>query len=265
VSTDALSEVTRRLREEMGRHHGDAFGRVQSRLLASGPERPEEASVGGFLAYPLATNGELKGMLVLAGRAAAHVTPDTREFLPHVANQAYIVAENCRLFDRVRNLSMRDSLTELFNHRHSMELLNAEFQRVGRYEGGVSVVMVDIDDFKGVNDAHGHQVGDFVLREAARVMKNVLRTVDVLGRYGGEEFLAILPQTDYEAARQTAERLRVAIEKHAFSVGGRQLRITASLGVSTYPSRTVDSPGSLIRIADERLYRAKEDGKNRVE
>ena len=96
--------------------------------------------------------------------------------------------------------------------------------------------MVDIDHFKKVNDEHGHQAGDFVLREVARILKDTLRVVDSLGRYGGEEFVAILPHTNRDDALQTAERLRVAIAEHPFRVGPRELRITISVGVATYPS-----------------------------
>ena len=164
----------------------------------------------------------------------------------------------------MRGLSIRDSLTELYNHRHSIEVIGNEFQRVGRYEGGVSVVMIDIDHFKRVNDELGHQAGDAVLREVARIMKDTLRSVDSLGRYGGEEFVAILPQTPHEEALRTAERLRKLVEGHVFHAGTREVRITVSLGVASYPFQGVDSPGSLIREADEALYRAKQQGRNRV-
>jgi diguanylate cyclase (GGDEF)-like protein len=159
---------------------------------------------------------------------------------------------------------VRDGLTELFNHRHSIELLQGEFARVGRYEAGVSVIMLDIDHFKLINDAHGHQAGDAVLREVARLMREALRTVDAVGRYGGEEFLAILPHTSYQDAVQTAERVRAAIASHAFKFGEHELRITVSAGVATYPSDATDTPVALIREADKALYRAKEAGRNQV-
>jgi diguanylate cyclase (GGDEF)-like protein len=181
-----------------------------------------------------------------------------------VAHHAHIVLENSRLFDRIKNLSMRDSLTELYNHRHSIELLGNELHRVGRYEGGLGVLMVDVDDFKAVNDAHGHQVGDQVLKEISRRLRDTLRTVDSLGRYGGEEFLAILPHTAPEDARQTAERLRRAIGDEAIHAGGRELSVTVSIGVASYPG-TAETPDALIREADAALYRAKQAGRNRVE
>jgi diguanylate cyclase (GGDEF)-like protein len=124
--------------------------------------------------------------------------------------------------------------------------------------------MIDIDHFKKVNDEHGHQAGDTVLREAARVMQETLRSVDSLGRYGGEEFVAILPQTTHQDGMQTAERLREVVEKHVFRAGSKQLRITVSVGVACHPREDVDSPGALISQADKALYRAKQAGRNRV-
>jgi diguanylate cyclase (GGDEF)-like protein len=206
----------------------------------------------------------LTGLLAVAGKAAARISADTEALLGQVANQAQIVTENSRLFDRVKNLSIRDGLTDLFNHRYSIELVANEFERVGRYEGGLSLLMIDIDHFKTINDQHGHMVGDAVLREVARVLKDTLRTVDALGRYGGEEFVALLPHTSYEEALQTGERLRRAIHEHRFRTGDRELSASISVGVGCYPSASVDSPDSLIRSADKALYRAKEAGRNRV-
>ena len=230
------------------------------RLGASAPE----TTLGGFASFPIVTNNRLTGLLALAGKAAARISADTESFLGQVANQAQIVTENSRLFDRVKNLSIRDGLTDLFNHRHSIDLVANEFERVGRYEGGLSLLMVDIDHFKKINDEHGHQAGDTVLREVARILKDNLRTVDALGRYGGEEFLALLPHTGREEATQTAERLRRAIHEHTFRAGDRELRATISVGIACYPSAVVDSPHALIREADKALYRAKEQGRNRV-
>ena len=189
---------------------------------------------------------------------------ETAGFLGQVANQAHIVMENSRLFERVRNLAIRDSLTGLFNHRHTMDLLAQEFDRSGRYELGMSVLMLDIDHFKKVNDEHGHLAGDAVLREVARLLKDTLRTVDSVGRYGGEEFLVLLPQTPPDEARRTGERIRQQIAQHAFRAGRRELRVTVSVGVATWESGGAQSAEGLIREADQALYRAKEQGRNRV-
>ncbi len=263
-----VEEAKTRLLEAIARQRkGAAFAKVQARLFAPAGGEAQgaaETALGGFASFPISTNGRLTGLLALGGKAAGRILPETEAFLAQVANQAQIVTENSRLFDRVKNLSIRDSLTDLYNHRHSIELVVNEYERVGRYESGVSVLMMDIDHFKRINDEHGHPAGDLVLKEVARVLKDTLRAVDALGRYGGEEFMAVLPHTGYEEARQTGERLRRAIDEHGFRVAERELRATISVGVASYPSDSVDSPAALIRAADKALYRAKQDGRNRV-
>lgn len=265
VSTPVMEEAKAKLLEAITQHRaGQPFARVQARLFAPRVGGPEETTLHGFAAYPITTNGRLTGLLAMGGKAAGRIPADTDDFLGQVANQAWIVLENSRLFERIRNLSIRDSLTDLYNHRHSIEIVATEFERVGRYEGGVCVLMLDVDHFKKINDEHGHQVGDAVLKDCARLMRDQLRTVDAIGRYGGEEFLAVLPHTTYEEGRATGERLRRAVEGHVFRSGKKELRVTVSVGVSCYPSDVVDSPVSLIRQADQALYRAKQSGRNRV-
>jgi two-component system cell cycle response regulator len=265
VAAPVMEEAKARLLEAIAQHRGGTpFARVQARLFAPRAGGPEETALHGFAAFPITTNARLTGLLALGGKAAGRIPADTDDFLGQVANQAWIVLENSRLFERIRNLSIRDSLTDLFNHRHSIEIVATEFDRVGRYEGGVSVLMLDVDHFKKINDEHGHQAGDVVLKDCARVMRDQLRSVDAIGRYGGEEFLAVLPHTTYEEARATAERLRRAIEGHVFRAGAKELRVTVSVGVACYPSEAVDSPVALIRQADQALYRAKQGGRNRV-
>ena len=124
--------------------------------------------------------------------------------------------------------------------------------------------MLDIDHFKKANDEHGHLAGDAVLREVAHLLRGALRTVDSVGRYGGEEFLVLLPQTPPDEARRTGERIRQQIGDHVFRVGTRELRVTVSVGVATWESGSPQSAEALIREADQALYRAKEAGRNRV-
>jgi two-component system, cell cycle response regulator len=262
-----VEEHKAKLMEAIARERsGVPFLRTQARLFAQSDaeEAAQEMSLVTFAAFPISTTNRLSGLLALGGKSLARMTPETEAFLAQVANQAQIVVENSRLFEKIRNLSIRDSLTELYNHRHSMTLVANEFERVGRYQQSVSVLMIDIDHFKHFNDEHGHQAGDAILRDVARLLKDALRTVDSMGRYGGEEFMAILPHTQYDEAHRTGERLRRAIEVHTFKFGEKKLKVTVSIGVATYPSDPVDSPGALIREADRALYRAKEAGRNRV-
>jgi two-component system, cell cycle response regulator len=262
-----IEDAKGRLLEAITAARGGApFLRVQARLFAPATDSAAAAESGlaAFASFPIVTNNRLAGLLAVAGKNVARMTKETEAFLGQVANQSYIVMENSRLFERVRNLSVRDSLTDLYNHRHSIELVEHELQRVGRYQEAFSVLMIDLDHFKRVNDEHGHPVGDAMLRELARVLRDTLRAVDAVGRYGGEEFVAILPHTNNEEARLTGERVRRRIEEHTFRLGDRTVRITASVGVATYPSETADSATSLVSEADRALYRAKEAGRNRV-
>ncbi len=267
ASATMIEETKARLLEVVGKERERVpFAKVQARLFTdTAGGGPEETALGGFAAYPIRTNDALSGVLCFAGKAAARIGGESEAFLANAAHQAKIVMENSRLFEKVRSLSIRDSLTGLFNHRHTMEQVANEFGRVGRYEGGVSLLMIDIDYFKRVNDEQGHQAGDVILRDVARILKDALRVVDSVGRYGGEEFVCILPHTNQDEGLRTAERLRTAIASHVFRTGGnRESRVTVSIGVATYPSPRVDSPGGLLREADKALYRAKEGGRNRV-
>jgi two-component system, cell cycle response regulator len=233
----------------------------QPKLPASGPE---EISLGGFVAIPILTGGLLSGLLGLGGRSVLRMSAEDQALLEKVANQAHIVTENSRLVQRLKHLAGHDGLTELLNHRHTREQLQREFDRVSRYAGSLSLLMIDIDHFKQVNDRHGHPTGDTVLREVARVVKEAVRAVDVVGRYGGEEFAAILPQTDVQEARLLAERLRKAVEALAVPAPNAIVRVTISTGIASYPAPNIASPDDLIREADRALYRAKQDGRNRV-
>ena len=232
---------------------------------ASGEADPrDEASLGSFESFSVALGGGLSRLMALAGPSVAQAANEHRTFLGRVASQALIVTENARLFARVRDLSLRDGLTGLYNHRHSMELVTEEFDRSQRYGTPLSLLMIDLDHFKGFNDENGHVAGDTALKVVGRLLSGALRTVDHLGRYGGEEFVAILPHTGDEAARLTAERLRSIVETHDFGPGPAPLRITASIGVATHPGSGTRSPVDLLEEADRALYRAKEAGRNRV-
>jgi diguanylate cyclase (GGDEF)-like protein len=262
-----VEEAKARLLEAIARERGSAaFRRVQARLFAPASEAvgAEETELGGFAAFPVVTGERLAGLLALGGKAVGRLSPEAAAFLGQVANQSYIVMENSRLFDRVRSLSIRDGVTGLFNHRHLMELVQLEFERVGRYQDRFSLLMIDIDHFKRVNDEHGHPAGDAVLRELGAVLKDCLRTVDVVARYGGEEFVVILPHTNHEEAVQTAERVRARVGSHVFKTQGKELQITVSVGVASCPGAGADTAEAVIREADKALYRAKNAGRDRT-
>jgi two-component system, cell cycle response regulator len=165
---------------------------------------------------------------------------------------------------KLRKLSITDGLTGLFNHRHVHELLHEEIERSKRTGDSIAVAMVDLDRFKKVNDTYGHPTGDVVLYETAEILRDTAREVDMVGRYGGEEFIAILPGTPEENAAQFAERVRQRVEEHVYRDDATEIRMTTSAGVAAYPSAAVPDADALLKRADEALYRAKETGRNQV-
>jgi diguanylate cyclase (GGDEF)-like protein len=267
ASPEVVEDAKARILEAIVRERkGAALRRVQARLFAAAADSggPEEHALGVFAAFPVMSSERLAGLLALGGKSLARMPPESAGFLGQVANQSYIVMENSRLFERVRELSIRDGVTGLYNHRHIMELVQAEFDRVDRYPNVFSVLMIDIDLFKKVNDEHGHPAGDAVLREIATVIQGCLRTVDAVGRYGGEEFLVLLPQTPHDEAMQTAERVRGQVGAHVFHPAETALQVTISIGVATAPSDRAGTVEGVIREADKALYRAKSAGRNRT-
>ncbi|MBJ6800720.1 diguanylate cyclase [Geomonas propionica] len=167
--------------------------------------------------------------------------------------------------EQLKRLTNIDHLTGLFNRRYLAEVLEAEFFRAKRNGENLSLVMVDIDFFKQVNDTYGHQNGDVVLSSVADVIQQQMRAYDSAARYGGEEFVMVFPGTTLEGGVMAAERLRLAVIDHHFPHPLDDLTVTVSAGVAGYPSPQVDNLDSLFRRADEALYRAKQNGRNRVE
>lgn len=165
---------------------------------------------------------------------------------------------------RLREMSYADHLTGLYNRRYLMEMLDREFSRSRRTSHGLSLIILDVDNFKEINDQHGHQGGDTVLQDVAELFKAELRDYDTAVRFGGDEFVAVLPDTTSQTAVMVAERIRKALEGHPFHGKMRSRRVTASLGVAIYPGIVDESVEGLIREADTALYRAKSQGRNQV-
>lgn len=162
-------------------------------------------------------------------------------------------------------MSYRDGLTGLPNHRHFQSVMDRELTRAERYGSVLSLVMMDIDRFKPINDLHGHQSGDEVLRSISAVITATVRTTDTAARYGGEEFAIVLPETNNRSACHLAERLRRNVERAQVTTGGEALKVTISIGVATYePALGKRSKGDLIHAADRALYHSKHAGRNRV-
>jgi two-component system, cell cycle response regulator len=165
----------------------------------------------------------------------------------------------------LERLSISDGLTGLFNHRHIHALLNEEFERVDRTNERLTVAMFDLDHFKAVNDTYGHQAGDRVLEQMADILRETAREIDRIGRYGGEEFMVLLPDTAIEDADVFVERVRREVARRPFNIGSPDpLHMTISAGVASYPHPDCNDPETLVRFADEALYAAKTAGRNRV-
>lgn len=166
---------------------------------------------------------------------------------------------------RLMELSQTDALTGLANRRRLMEILKVEFERSNRTNTPFSLLMIDLDHFKKINDNYGHQEGDVVLRTVAELMQHHLRQYDTAARFGGEEFSLVLPESDPVEAAGVAERIRKEIAKMCFSGAIENLKITASIGVASSPHPRIDDINELLRAADNALYEAKNNGRNRVE
>jgi diguanylate cyclase (GGDEF)-like protein len=208
---------------------------------------------------------ETIGAVSIARRGSAF-TAEQRDLFVYLTRQTAVSIENADLHTRIQRQAITDELTGLSNVRHFHELLDQEIERAQRFNNHIGLVMVDIDNFKSVNDTHGHPQGDLVLKEIARVLTEQVRDIDFPARYGGEEMSVILPQTDIAGAAMLAERMREAIEQLEVRRldGQGVLKLTASFGVAAVPGSATDKR-HLIAVADEALYRAKHGGKNRVE
>jgi len=168
------------------------------------------------------------------------------------------------MLTRVESLAIIDSLTGLFNRRRFESILSNEFKRASRYGNPLSCMMIDVDHFKQVNDIHGHQTGDAVLREVAQVIQASIREVDSPARWGGEEFVVLSPNTPKENAKLAAARILNAVAKHTFpELKGKQL--TVSIGLAGIPDPSIDTQDKLLHAADLAMYEAKKNGRNRIE
>jgi diguanylate cyclase (GGDEF)-like protein len=227
-----------------------------------GESRTDDASVLSVALGAFEGSNRVYG-LITVGRRGAPFTDDDRDLLRSLAAQATLALENIELHHQVQRQAVTDELTGLSNHGRFQELLQLEMEQVRRYQHPVGLIMLDLDDFKSVNDTYGHQQGDVVLKHVARVLRDTSREPDAPARYGGEEMAVILPHTDLEGSYAIAERVRTEIESLRIPRldDGGVLRITASLGVASVTGGRKDA---LIADADAALYSAKRQGKNRT-
>jgi diguanylate cyclase (GGDEF)-like protein len=212
------------------------------------------------LGLGFATEGETSLLLF---PPAGGFGDETRTLAEWLASQAAVALDNARLHDVVQRQAITDELTGLVNRRRFIEALEAEIKRARRFGSPLTVVLADLDNFKGINDAFGHHAGDVVLRSFADLVRSHIREVDVPGRIGGEEFAIVLPETDQEGAWSVAERMRESLSTVPIPVSDdHSARVTSSFGVAELLDD--QSGDDLLRTADAALYRAKAEGKNRV-
>jgi diguanylate cyclase (GGDEF)-like protein len=213
-----------------------------------------------MLSLPLIVQGAAIGVLNLFKKEVNAFTQDDLRVLFIVANQCAFAVQNGKLYEEMARLAITDGLTGLYNHRYFCSCIEEAVDRANRTGRPASMIMVDADQFKAVNDRHGHQRGDLVLQQIAVLIQQSVRESDLVARYGGEEFAVVLPDTGPREALAVARRIHQAVGEHDFD----GLRLTVSVGVATYPSPQIRSKDDLISMADEYAYRAKETGRNRI-
>lgn len=216
------------------------------------------------LAVPLIAEGKVLGVFNIESARLAAFRPRDLHMLTTLASYAVIAIQNANLFEQARRLAVTDGLTELHNHRYLYEALERMLERARRDAQPLSLIMLELDNFKRFNDAHGHQSGDEVLRTIAMLLRRGSRPSDVVARYGGDEFMVVLPNANRTAALETAERLRRAVEAYPLVLGDDVIAtVTLSVGVATYPADglTVDA---MVEAVDRAQYIAKRSGGNKV-
>ncbi|MBL8057476.1 MAG: diguanylate cyclase [Anaerolineales bacterium] len=228
-------------------------------------EDHSQAAARSGLAVSMRVQDRITGALcVLTARPRAY-SADDQQLFELLAAQAAVAIENAQLLARVQQLAIVDGLTGLYNRRHFFALASREWERARRTAGVLAVLMIDLDHFKLVNDSYGHAVGDLVLRQVAALCREALRQVDVIARYGGEELIALLPDTPLTEARRAAERLRRQVAAASFPSPHGGLAQTISIGVAARHGPTdAESLDDLIDQADQALYAAKQQGRNQV-
>jgi len=219
---------------------------------------------GRVVLLPLKAGGQTFGCLALLLAGEARLGKDQREVLHSAINHLALALKNALLYREVKTRADHDGLTRIHNRQSFDERLVDELARHQRYGHNLSLLLMDLDHFKRINDTHGHQAGDLVLKEVGGLLNETLRSTDFAARYGGEEFAVILPHTDEEQAWNLADRLRERIARKRFTLGGIAFQVTASIGAASLTPGSLSRKVDLVRQADQALYLAKASGRNMV-
>ena len=233
--------------------------------FASGVDKVTGLGVRSVLALPVINKKKTVGVLEwLNKKNGGDFTKQDLQLASRWTDQAAIVIERSNLYQVMANLAVTDDLTKLFNFRYLDQALEAEIKRCRRYKSTVSVIFLDLDRFKLVNDNHGHLMGSKTLKEVAHILVDNLRDVDIIARYGGDEFVVVLPYTPSDVAYKITLRLQRAIQQYRFlSDEGLSLNVTASFGLAGFPQHASNKT-DLIRLADQAMYEAKNRGRDRI-
>ena len=217
-----------------------------------------------IMLVPLSSHGFTMGVLIAESNEANRFHERDQQMLSIVSRSAAMALENAELHRRTEELTINDELTATYNYRYFVQKLQEEKRRAARYMLPFSLIMVDIDWFKKLNDSYGHEVGNVVLKQLSDIIKSCIRDVDIFCRYGGEEFVVILPQTPQVEASSIAERIRQQVEEAVLLIeNAGRLKITVSIGITSFPENG-KSQEEILAIADQALYRAKGGGRNLV-
>lgn len=231
-------------------------------LHYKGEKRLENASL---LSAPLIFKNEIMGVINFGRGGVNSFSFSDVKMLTLVAGHVALAIANAKLYTKTRELSVKDELTQLYNRRHFQQMLQMEWKRAVRFFRDLSLIMVDVDHFKAYNDTYGHLQGDVILKQIGQILQRNLREVDTVARFGGEEFVLLLPDTDKHGAIAVAEKVRRLVEQHRFTSDGKESArpITISAGIASYPD-DVGEMDDLIDHADIALFRAKDGGRNQV-
>ena len=222
-------------------------------------------SIRSQAAVPLSAGNNVFGVMVVASAHRRELSSVEMERLAVLGHQSSLSLQNALLHGELERLSVTDRLTELYNHGYFQQRLEEEFKRSARFGHKMSLIMLDIDDFKEFNDTFGHPQGDRVLKAVSAIIRGNLRDMDIAARYGGEEFVVLLPETELEGALAVAERIRTGVDGYRLDGSGKARAVgTVSVGVASFPEHAKTALG-MLESADEAMYSAKRAGKNRVE
>lgn len=262
---EAWVELLLKTASKLSGGHVDSY-QLTFLLDAAAAEESEhlEPKAGQVVLLPLKAGGQDFGCLALLTSEPVRLGREQRDVLHSAANHLGLALKNALLYREVKIRADHDGLTRIYNRQYFDEKLVNELRRAQRYSQDISLLMLDLDHFKAINDTYGHQAGDIVLRDVGMLLQETLRSTDFPARYGGEEFAVILPHTSEDKAWSLAERLRQRIARMHFSHEKRHFTVTASIGVASIPPGSFKKNIDILRQADRALYLAKASGRNMV-